>query len=231
MEHVLVIEDEKDIAELIEFNLKREGYYVRNVFSGEDALIEVSKFIPDIIILDIMLPGIDGFEICTKIRNDPKLKKIPILMLTAKSEDEDIIHGLETGADDYITKPFSPKVLLARINAISRRSKVRNENKKLSLIEIHNLVIDITKHQVKLNDDYIDLSATEFSLLEFLAKNPGWVFSRSQIISAIRGSDYPVTDRSVDVQILSLRKKLGKYDTIIETIRGIGYRMKEEQDA
>jgi two-component system phosphate regulon response regulator PhoB len=171
----------------------------------------------------------DGIEVCKQLRQEQETAYIPILMVTAKSEETDIILGLEVGADDYITKPFSPKVLIARVRAILRRSrKVPLTEKRDPLLSIHSINIDTTKHEVTVGGEKIPLSVTEFSILEFLARNPGWVFSRNQIIGAVKGEDYPVTERSVDVQILGLRKKLKDQGHHIETVRGIGYRMKEE---
>jgi two-component system phosphate regulon response regulator PhoB len=228
-ETILIIEDEKDIAEILEYNLKKEGYKTFAADTGEDGLKKIKKDNPDLIILDLMLPGIDGFDVCRQLKSDKKTSSIPILMLTAKSEDTDIITGLELGADDYVTKPFSPKVIIARIRAIIRRLK----NKKASRsdnINIFDIEIDIPKHQVRCSGTNVDLSASEFNILVLFAENPGQVFSRSQIINEVKGGDYPVTERSVDVQILGLRKRLGNSGNIIETVRGIGYRMKEEHE-
>ncbi len=175
--------------------------------------------------LDLMLPGIDGLEVCKALSK----YEIPILMVTAKSEDADIILGLEMGADDYMTKPFSPRVLTARVRSVLRRNaKNSSFSEPYKTITLHEITIDPVKHTVLCGDSAIDLSVTEFSILEFLMRNPGWVFSRSQIIESVKGSDYPVTERSVDVQILALRKKLAEKGSLIETVRGIGYRMTEE---
>jgi two-component system alkaline phosphatase synthesis response regulator PhoP len=222
---ILVIEDDIDIRELISFNLEKEGYRVLSAEDGETGLkMAVDEHI-DLVILDLMLPGMDGYEICRELKKTASTEQLPIIMLTAKSEDSDIVIGLEMGADDYMVKPFTPRVLLARIKAVLRRggkSKVSGD-----IIRIHNLVIDPAKHEVHMNGSAIELSVTEFTILAFLAKNPGWVFSRSQIINSVKGSDYPVTERSVDVQILGLRKKLKESGNLLETVRGVGYRMKE----
>lgn len=226
-EHILVVEDESEIRELIQFNLEREGYTVTPARSGEEALAVTQNKLPDLILLDLMLPGIDGFDVCRALSS----YQIPILMVTARTEDADIILGLEMGADDYITKPFSPRVLLARIRAVLRRHQksrliaAASEN----IIRLHGIELDTTRHAVQIHDEAITMSVTEFSILEFLLRNPGWVFSRGQIIEAVKGSDYPVTERSVDVQILAIRKKLGDIGRKIETVRGIGYRMIEEE--
>lgn len=226
---ILIVDDEEDILQLIRYNLEKEGYKALSTTSGEQALIEAKRHLPNLIILDLMLPGVDGIEVCKQLRAFEETKLIPILMVTAKSEESDIITGLEVGADDYITKPFSPKVLVARVRSILRRSS-RNPlaDGREPIVEIHNIRIDTAKHEVMVAGTPISLSVTEFSILEFLARNPGWVFSRNQIIGAVKGEDYPVTERSVDVQILGLRKKLGDLGYIIETIRGIGYRLKEQ---
>ncbi len=226
---ILVVDDEADILQLIQYNLEKEGYKTLTTASGEEALREAHRHLPNLIILDLMLPGLDGIEVCKQLRSTEDTKYIPILMVTAKSEESDIITGLEVGADDYITKPFSPKVLIARVRAILRRSR-RNpiDEGREPYIKIHDIQIDTSKHEVVVAGQPMSLSVTEFAILEFLARNPGWVFSRNQIIGAVKGEDYPVTERSVDVQILGLRKKLGEQGRKIETVRGIGYRMKEE---
>ncbi len=227
---ILVVDDEADILQLIQYNLEKEGYDTITTTSGEEALRETHRHLPNLIVLDLMLPGLDGIEVCKQLRSTEDTKYIPILMVTAKSEESDIITGLEVGADDYITKPFSPKVLIARVRAILRRSRRNpiNEGRE-PYVKIHDIQIDTTKHEVTVSGQQLTLSVTEFAILEFLTRNPGWVFSRNQIIGAVKGEDYPVTERSVDVQILGLRKKLGEQGRMIETVRGIGYRMKEEQ--
>lgn len=227
-EKVLVIEDEKDILELLSYNLEKEGYITYSCLNGEDALQEVFTIHPDIILLDLMLPGVDGLEVCKQLKHDNRSKDIPIIMVTAKGEDSDIITGLEVGADDYISKPFSPKVLVARIRSTLRRNKNKSDEKLNSIIKIKDITIDISKHQVVCNGHQVGLSATEFAILVFLSQNPGWVFSRSQIIGAVKGEDYPVTERAVDVQILGLRKKLGELGKYIQTVRGVGYRFKAD---
>jgi two-component system phosphate regulon response regulator PhoB len=225
-EHIHVVEDEEDILELIKYNLSREGYQVTTSTSGEDAIKAVESKPPDLILLDLMLPGADGFEVCRRIHNNPASQNIPIVMLTAKGEEADIVTGLELGADDYITKPFSPKVLVARIRAVLRRLKAEPVNEDASL-KIHEISIHPGRHEVSINGKRIDLTSSEFRLLYLLASRPGWVFTRYQIVDALHGEDYPVTDRSVDVQVVGLRKKLGKAAKYIETVRGVGYRFKE----
>ena len=227
-ETVLIVEDERDILNLISFNLRKAGYHTRGVTSGEEGMAALIEEPPDLVILDLMLPGMDGFDVCREMKANDRLKEIPVIMLTAKTEDSDIVSGLEAGADDYITKPFSPKVVVARVRTVLRRlrnEKLRNGEER---IRIHGIEIDSGRHEVYCDGMLIDLSATEFLILSFLASNPGWVFSRRQIITAVRGEDYPVTERSVDVQILGIRKKLGEYGNNIVTIRGVGYKMKAE---
>jgi len=224
-ETILIIEDEKDILELIAFNLECTGYKVFKASNGEDGLKIANSEMPDIIILDLMMPGIDGFDVCRKLKQEKLTRNIPIIMLTARGEDTDIVSGLELGAEDYVTKPFSPKILIARIRAVLRRSSdVKEIGEKLNVAGIS---LDISRHLVEIDSEEIELSSTEFDILKTLMLSPGWVFSRNQIIDAVKGSNYPVTQRSVDVQILGLRKKLGDKGLYIETVRGVGYRLKE----
>ena len=225
-EKILVVDDEEDILELVRYNLAREGYQVTGTLTGEDALRKVRSDSFDLIVLDLMLPGMDGLAFNKTLKNDSRLRSIPIIMLTAKGEESDIVAGLELGADDYITKPFSPKVMIARVRAVLRRHKEEPED-EMAIVKIHDLEINPGRRNVLGKGDPIDLTYTEFQMLLVLAKRPGWVFTRSQIVDLIRGSDYPVTDRSVDVQIVGLRKKLGAFGKYIETVRGVGYRFKE----
>lgn len=224
-DRILIVDDERDILELITYNLEREGYRVESVTSGEEALIRALKFAPALIVLDLMLPGLDGMEVCRRLKRNDATRHIRVLMLTAKSEDADVVTGLELGADDYVTKPFSPKVLVARVRAALRRSSGDDPEPMETRLEVHDIAIDLSRHEVLVGDEKVALSATEFGILEFLARNPGWVFSRSQIIDSVKGKDYPVTERSVDVQILGLRKKLGDRASYIQTVRGVGYRL------
>lgn len=225
-EHLLVVEDEIDIQEMIKYNLEKENYKVTAVATGEEAIKVARHQSPNLIVLDLMLPEIDGFEVCRTLKNDTSTSNIPIVMLTAKGEESDIVAGLELGAEDYITKPFSPRVLIARIRAVLRRRK-KSSKIKDDIVEIKNMLIDSARYEVKVDDETIPLTATEFSILQFLTQHPGWVFTRSQIIDNVKGSDYPVTDRSVDVQVVGLRKKLKSAGQYIETVRGVGYRFKE----
>jgi two-component system alkaline phosphatase synthesis response regulator PhoP len=225
---ILVVDDEDDIVEMVRYNLTKERYDVVGASNGEDAIRMAKKAAPDLIILDLMLPGVDGLDVCRVLKNDDRTNHIPIIMLTAKGEETDIVLGLELGADDYITKPFSLKVLRARVKAVIRRTKSTDNDRDDTVIQLRGLTIDPERHQLKIDDKSIDLTATEFRILYFLAHKPGWVFTRSQIVDAVRGEDYPVTDRTIDVHIVSLRKKLGEYGTYISTVRGVGYRFLEE---
>jgi two-component system phosphate regulon response regulator PhoB len=225
-EHILVVDDEEEILELVEYNLAKVGYHVFCVNTGEKALEATRTRLPDLIILDLMLPGIDGLDVCKAIKNNPKTQHIPIVMLTAKGEESDIVIGLELGADDYITKPFSPRVLIARLKTVLRR-KAKEIVDEDSTLKIHDVTIIPERHEVLLKGKTLQLTATEFRVLHFMARRPGWVFTRGQIVDSIHGYDYPVTDRSIDVQIAGLRKKLGSASTYIETVRGVGYRFKE----
>lgn len=224
--HILVVEDEEDIQELITYNLKKEKYKVQEASSGEEAIEYVSVKTPDLILLDLMLPGIDGFEVCRRLKMDETFREIPIVILTSKGEESDIVAGLELGANDYIVKPFSPRVLIARIRAVLRRES-RADASADEVIKRGELIIDTARHQVTLNSKPIPLTSTEFRILHFLSSHPGWVYSRDQIVNAIHQTDFAVTARAIDVQIVGLRKKLGNKDEFIETVRGVGYRFKE----
>jgi len=225
---ILVVEDEAPIQELLQFNLERKGYRVEVAGSGEEALDAVGAFLPDLILLDIMLPGTDGLEVCKRIKADPKTRRVPVIMLTALGEEADIVAGLELGAADYVTKPFSPRVLLARVKAVLRRTGP-GPAPAMETLQIHNLAIDTRRYKVAVDGQEIPLTSTEFKVLHLLARQPGRVFTRYQIVDGVHGDDYPVTDRSVDVQIVGLRKKLGDAGAFIETVRGIGYRFREER--
>ena len=223
---VLLVEDEEDIREMVHFNLFKERYEVLLASDGQAALDIATNENPDLIVLDVMIPKVDGFEVCRTLKKDIETKKIPIIMLTAKGEEEDVIKGLEVGADDYITKPFSPKVLLARIKAVLRRTKTVLKGSK-SVFTINDLKIDHLKRKTFIKDKEINLTYTEFQILHLLAQKSGWVFTRGQIVDSIRGENHAITDRSVDVQIVNLRKKMGEQGNMIETVRGVGYRFKE----
>ncbi len=228
---ILVVEDDADIQQLVSYNLIKSGFNVTCADSGEEALQLLEQEQVDLIILDLMLPGKDGMEVCTIIREKPDSAQPPIIMLTAKSEEDDIVSGLACGADDYVTKPFSPRVLIARIQALLRREHekvLEEERPDEETISIHSIVIHRGRHEVLVAGKQVHLTATEFTILEQLATRPGWVYTRQQIIDKIRGYDYLITPRAVDVQIFGLRKKLGQIGNCIETVRGIGYRLKED---
>ena len=227
-EKILIVDDEEDILELVRYNLSRDGYETACADSGEKALEMATAAPYDLVVLDLMLPGIDGLEVMKRLKRQPGTEELPIIMLTARGEEADVVTGLELGADDYIVKPFSPRILLARIKTILRRKSAPAEKRDADpTIRIHDLVIHPGRHQVLLGEDSVKLTLSEFQILCLLAKRPGWVFTRTQIVDEIRGDNYAVTDRSVDVQIVGLRKKLGRGGTYIETVRGVGYRFKE----
>ena len=223
---ILVVDDEDDILELARYNLAREGYDVACVDTGEKAVDYAASDKPDLVILDLMLPGIDGLEVCKILKNGTKTADIPIIMLTAKGEESDIVTGLELGAEDYITKPFSPKVLIARIRTVLRRQRLK-EPERTGVLSVFNIELDPVRFDVSVDNQSVELTATEFHILHYLMLHPGWVFTRAQIIDAVKGTDYPVTDRSVDVQIVGLRKKLLSAGQHIKTVRGVGYRFSE----
>ncbi|HUX41392.1 MAG TPA: response regulator transcription factor [Rectinemataceae bacterium] len=226
---ILVIEDDSEIRELLLVSFEREGWTILEAEDGERGLAMLASHKPDCIVLDIMLPGLDGLEVLRRVKSGPESAKIPIIMTTARGEDSDVITGLELGADDYVIKPFSPKILAARIRvalrrvAESREASIRGDTK----LERGPLVIDTERHELLCEGSRVDLSATEFAILALLMGSPGRVFSRGGIIDSVKGHDYPVTDRSVDVQVLQLRKKLGAASEWIETVRGVGYRFRD----
>jgi len=228
---ILIIEDDPEIQEMLKYAFSREGWKLIQAATGEEGL-KTLKTGADCIILDIMLPGMDGLKIIKKIREMDEYKTVPVIMCTARSEEADIISGLELGADDYVVKPYSPRVLAARIRAALRRKEnnhlLEMEGKVKTVFIQGDLNLDTERHTVLLYDSPLDLYATEFAILTHFMGNPDIVFSRQKLISAIRGEDYPVTDRSIDVQIAGLRKKLGKAGDMIETVRGVGYRFKTE---
>jgi two-component system phosphate regulon response regulator PhoB len=226
-EKILIVEDEEEIRELVAYNLVKQGYLAITAETGEEGLRLVRSENPDLIVLDLMLPGVDGLEVCRTLKRDPETGTIPIVMLTAKGEEADIVAGLELGADDYLTKPFSPRVLVARIRAVLRRKAEEPLDEEEAELRIHDLTIHPGRHEVLVDGKSVPLTATEFRVLQVLAQRPGWVFTRYQIANSVHGGDYIVTDRSVDVQIVGLRKKLGEAAEYIETIRGVGYRFKE----
>lgn len=225
-ESIVVIDDEEDIRELIQYNLSKEGFTVSCAVSGEEGVALVERVKPDLLILDLMLPGIDGLEVCRRLKSDPKLNSIPIVMVSARGEEPDVVSGLELGADDYVSKPFSPKVLVARVRSVLRRGKAAPVDGNATLTE-GELVVNPQRREVLIGNAAVELTNTEFKLLHFVMRQPGVVFTRDQIVEGVHGDDYPVTDRSVDVQVVGLRKKLGEYGAFIETVRGVGYRFRD----
>lgn len=225
---ILIVEDDTDLADMLDYNLRQEGFSTRIVSNGLEATRAARTFGPDLVILDLMLPGIDGFEVCKRLKSDERTSHISILMLTVRSSEVDTVVGLELGADDYMTKPFSVRVLVARIKRILHRAE--DQQRISSPIKYHNLLIDRENREVLLGDRRIDLSKTEFDILALLASKPGRVFSRNLILERCWPDGVFVVDRTVDVHINSIRKKLGEMGSHIETIRGIGYRMKEQID-
>lgn len=225
-ETILAIDDESSLLELLKVNLEKEGYNVICTTRADEGLRIIRQHLPRLILLDLMMPESDGFEICREIKSSPLTAHIPVIILTARGEEADIVAGLEMGADDYITKPFSPRVLRSRVKAVLRRRKVPSSEIQEPL-HIHNLYIHPGRHEVSIDDQLVTLTPTEFRVLYFLAQQPGWVFTRYQIVDGVKGADCAVTDRSVDVQIVALRRKLGPAGDYIETVRGVGYRFRE----
>jgi two-component system phosphate regulon response regulator PhoB len=226
-EKIVVIEDETDILEVIAYNLKREGYEVITSTSGEDGLEKIEKAKPNLVVLDLMLPEVDGIELCRKLKSDPVTQAIPVIMVTAKGEESDVVLGLGVGADDYVTKPFSPRELTARVKAVLRRSKSRGEVDRRERVAFEGVVIDPQRHEVKVDNESVTLTATEFRLLHFLASHPGRVFTRDHLLTRVIGEDAIVIDRNIDVHVRAIRKKLGNHRDLVETIRGVGYRFKD----
>ena len=227
---ILIVEDDENIQQLVGYNLAKAGFLVLYADNGEQALAMVQQDNPDLVVLDIMLPGLDGYEVCKTLRCDPSSRRLPIIMLTARTDENDVSAGLDLGADDYITKPFSPKILISRIKSALRRATDHEGSGGVDendgVIRVHDIVIDPQRYEVLVGGEAAALTLSEFGILELLARRPGWVFSRQQIIDAVRGYDYAITPRAVDVQVFGLRKKLGAAGQLIETVRGIGYRLK-----
>ncbi len=227
---ILVVEDEKEIRELVALHLAKEGYRVATAASGEQAWTLLTQSTPDLVVLDILLPGIDGLALCRQLKADPRTQQAAVILLTAKGDEADIVAGLTVGADDYLPKPFSPRVLVARVKAVLRRAEGRKRAEpdcpEAECIVIHDLSIHVGRHEVLVAGEPVDLTATEFRILRFLARRPGWVFTRQQILEGAYGDSEAVTERAVDVQIVGLRKKLGVAGSYIQTVRGVGYRFK-----
>jgi DNA-binding response OmpR family regulator len=224
---ILVVDDEPDLVELVRHHLQREHYEVITASDGETALFEARRRVPDLVILDLMLPGIDGLEVCRRLRSDTRLAHIPIVMLTAKGEEADVVIGLAQGADDYVRKPFGVKELIARIAARLRSSDTKANGDTQKVVRFGDLVIDSVKHEVKIANELIKLTVTEFKLLRHLVMNRGRAYTRNELLNAILGEDVIVIDRNIDVHVATLRKKLGSYGAHILTIRGLGYKFRE----
>ena len=226
---IVVVEDEPDILEILIYNLKRDGFIVSASNNGAEGLRLIQQKMPDLVLLDLMLPGMDGLDICRHLKDDAKTQHIPVIMVSAKGEESDVVLGLGLGADDYISKPFSPRELIARVRAVLRRSTTitKLENEPKNLITVENLVIDSSKHKVTLAGEPLILTATEFRILHYMACHTGRVFSRDQLLSQALREDTIVVDRNIDVHIRAIRKKMGGHYHFIETVRGVGYRFKD----
>ncbi len=222
---ILVVDDERDIVELIDYNLTRAGYTVLREYDGEAAFSTAGRRRPDLVILDLMLPGIDGVDVCKQLKASDATAGIPIIMLTARTEEADVVLGLELGADDYVTKPFSPRVLISRVRAILRR-KAALAGDSSKVLKASGLSVDTERYEARADGKVLALTVTEFKILEFLMRGRGRVYDRYKIVDAVRGEDVIVIDRTVDVHIAALRKKLGSYGSLIETVRGVGYKFK-----
>lgn len=227
---VLVIEDEPDIVEVIQYNLEREGHKVVACRNGEQGLSRIRTDNPDLVILDLMLPGMDGVEVCRQVKADPMTRGVPIIMLTAKGEESDVVLGLGVGAEDYVTKPFSPRELVARVQVVLRRGKQTEEASGGERVSRGSLVIDLARFEARAGEELLNLTPTEMRLLHFLASHPGRVFPRAHILSRVIGEDAVVTDRNIDVHVRALRVKLGEHASVIETVRGVGYRFAEAKE-
>lgn len=229
---ILIVEDEVEIAELIRFHVDREGFEGRVVDSGRTALDEIEREHPDVVLLDLMLPDLDGLEVCRRLKRKEQTRDLPILIVSAKGEEADIVAGIELGADDYVTKPFSPRVLIARVKNVLRRTGITGTGEKEAgdgrlRLAGGDVVIDAARHRVTVGGDQVELTLTEFGILRFLAARPGFVRTRDQIIQAVHGRNTVLSSRTVDVHVTALRRKLGDWGRLIETVRGVGYRMSD----
>ncbi len=222
---ILIVEDDRSLADVLDYNLRQDGYQTIVAYDGQDGLHQAKLRSPDLIVLDLMLPMVDGLEICRRLRADPVTRNILVLMLTAKNEETDQVAGFSVGTDDYVSKPFSVKVLLERIRALLRRRE--GDNASGAVLVSQGVMIDRERHRVTAEDEVLDLTPSEFGLLEALVRQPGRVFSRSELIDAALGGDSLVLERTIDVHVRSLRKKLGPHALLVETVRGIGYRFRD----
>lgn len=221
---IVAIEDEPDILEIVRYNLEKESYEFIGETDGEEGLNLIRRELPDLVLLDVMLPGIDGLEICRRLKYEAATREIPVIMVTARSEESDVVLGLEVGADDYLTKPFGPRELVARVRAVLRRGKVQLDGEDQTRVVFDRLSIDPSRHEVVCDGRPLEMTATEFRLLYFLASNPGRVFSRQRLVKEAIGEDVYILDRNIDVHVRAIRKKLGEGMDYILTVRGVGYR-------
>lgn len=224
---ILVVDDEKDITEIVTYNLQKEGFQVQTCADGESALAKCRSILPDLVVLDVMLPGMDGVEVCRALRRDERTASIPVVLLTAKNEESDVVLGLGVGADDYVGKPFSVKELVARIRALLRRRDRETDEQDRTVVKIGDLLVDSVRHEVVAGKKSVTLTLTEFKLLRFLATHAGRVFTRSELLDHVIGEDVYIVDRNIDVHVRSIRKKLGKLAAHIVTVRGVGYKFDE----
>lgn len=228
-EKILIVEDERDILEVMTYNLQREGFTVLASRDGAKGLELARRERPDMLLLDLMLPGLDGLEVCRLLKEEVPTRTIPIIMVTAKGEESDVVIGLGMGADDYVVKPFGPRELVARVKAVLRRGKSKDVREGTERIQIDGIVLDPVKFQFRVDDEPVQITATEFRLLHLLASNPGRVFTRSEILNRVVGEHAAVIDRNIDVHVRAIRKKLGPYRDLIETQRGVGYRFRDDE--
>lgn len=224
---VVTIEDEPDIQTIIEYNLTREGFDVQCANNGEQGVTLVQRERPDLVLLDLLLPGLDGLEVCRRLKLEPATREIPIIMVTAKGDESDVVIGLGMGADDYLSKPFSPKELIARIRAVLRRARARNDTQSDQALVFDDVQIDPSRHEVRVEGEFVTFTATEFRLLHQLATHPGRVFTREQLVPRVIGDGAVVIDRNIDVHVRAVRKKLGEHRDLLETVRGVGYRFRD----
>jgi two-component system, OmpR family, phosphate regulon response regulator PhoB len=225
MAQVLIVDDEADLASLVEFNLKQAGMETTVALTGEEALQAVARKVPDVVLLDLMLPDISGKEVCRRMRADPRMQEVPVLMLTARGEEADRVEGFEVGADDYVTKPFSPRELVLRVKAILRRAGATETTERLKLGQLN---LDIGAHRAYVAGEEVELTALEFKLLHHLMSRPGRVQTREQLLADVWGITSPLETRTVDTHVMRLREKLTVARNMVETVRGVGYRMAEE---
>ena len=226
-EAILIVEDEEDILEVMQYNLSREGFRVTGVRDGDQGLARAKKENPDLVLLDLMLPGLDGLTVCRRLKEDPVTRSIAVVMVTAKGEESDVVLGLGLGADDYVVKPFSPRELVARVRAVLRRGPLKEEIGAGERVVRDGVVVDVARHEVRVDDEPVDFTATEMRLLHFLASHPGRVFTRDHLLSRVIGEHAIVIDRNIDVHVGSIRRKLGAHRDLIETVRGVGYRFRD----